>query len=448
MISRIRITSAMSRLALAALLLPLALAAAPKATPSGSLNLNSVPNGATVKIDRRAVGTTPLNTPLSVGEHLVAIELAGHQPAWRTVNIVAEETYSLSFELVPLTGLILVHSTPSDAEIIVDGLDHGRTPALVTSLPLGSHRLRLELPGYRAKEIEVNLTDRTPQHVNVDLTSSSATLHISANIPAADIFLNGIARGTTPATLERIPAGEAMLEVRAPGYISYSQPLKLAEGEVQQIQARLEEQPGTLQIVSLPTPARVYLNNEFRGETPLQLTPLAAGSHRIRVERDGFEPNARTLTLERGANRTEEFRLTGNSGRILITTEPGDATIILDGETHGKTLPASGEGLQASAPYPLELIPEGAHTIQVVRQGYFDKTLPVNVSRGETTPLHIKLERRFIPNYEITTSSGSYCGVLIERGSDAIRLEIAPGVISTYLMKDILRHNLLPDAQP
>ncbi len=84
----------------------------------------------------------------------------------------------------------------------------------------------------------------------------------------------------------------------------------------------------------------------------------------------------------------------------------------------------------------------------MVRQGYYEKTVPVEISRGQTASIHVALERRFIPNYEITTASGVYRGVLIERGDDAIRLEVAPGVISTYLLKDVKQHQLLPDALP
>jgi hypothetical protein len=46
---------------------------------------------------------------------------------------------------------------------------------------------------------------------------------------------------------------------------------------------------GDLAIESVPTGAAVFLNQRLVGETPLQLTPLRAGSHAIRIEHEGYE---------------------------------------------------------------------------------------------------------------------------------------------------------------
>ncbi|NLF23642.1 MAG: PEGA domain-containing protein [Lentisphaerae bacterium] len=422
------------------------LRAAPPPPATGTLALDTDPPGCAVTIDRERRAVAPFTTDLAPGAHLVSVAHDGFRPEYREISVAAGQTQRVHIELTPLTGLLLVQSTPPGADITIDGLSHGRTPALVTTLPLGSYRVRLELPGYRPKEVETALTDRVPRRVNVDLTSSSATLHVEAGgVAGAEVLLNGVPRGTPPCRIDRIPAGEVVLEIRAPGHVPFTQIMKLAEGEVQHIQARLDEQPATLRIVSIPERARVYVDNEYRGEAPLDLPALPAGEHRVRVEQAGFEPNARTLTLARGESRTEEFRLMGNTGGVLLTTEPDGVTVLVNGQPHGRTEAAAGEGLRASAPYALDLLPEGTHTLQLVRQGYYDKRVTIEIKRGQSEPLHVKLDRRFIPNYEVTTASGTYRGILVSRTDDTIRLETAPGVISPYLLKDVRRHRPLPD---
>ena len=434
------------RLALALLLLQLPVAGAPPRAPArGTLAILSEPADCAVQIDREARGTTPLETELLPGDYGVTIQREGYRPEYRRVALAAGRRETLRVTLAPLTGLLLVHSTPDGAEITIDGADYGRTPALIPTLPLGSYRLRLALPGYRDKEVEVRLPDRVPCHVRVNLTSDSATLELACTPAGADVLVNGVRRGAAPCVIDRIPAGEVAVEVRAPGFQPFTQTLKLAEGEAQRLDVRLTEQPATLLVVSLPDKARVYLDNEFKGETPLTLGDLAPGEHRVRVERPGFDPNARTLTLARGDNRTEEFRLAGNTGSLLVTTEPDGVTLLLDGEDRGKTAAAAGEGLRASAPFTLDLIPEGPHTLKAVRQGYHEKTQTFAAARGETQTLHIQLDRRFIPNYEVITASGTYRGVFDSRTDEAIRLEIAPGVVTTYPLKDIRQHRPLPD---
>ena len=64
----------------------------------------------------------------------------------------------------------------------------------------------------------------------------------------------------------------------------------------------------SLRVVSIPEKARVYVKDEFRGVTPLNLPNLQPGSYRVRVELPGFETDARTIELPRGGAKTEEFR--------------------------------------------------------------------------------------------------------------------------------------------
>jgi len=432
---------------LAALLWTAGLAgASPRPPVTGTLSVDADPPGCTVYIDRVQRGTTPFTAEMSPGDYGVAVRREGHRPEYRRATVTEGMRQNVRVALTPLTGLLLVHSTPVGAEVMIGGLAYGTTPTLVSTLPLGSHRVQLDLPGYRSKAVEVLLADRVPRHIKIDLTSDSATLHVESTVPQAEVLINGVIRGTTPCTIERIPAGEVVLDVRARGFIAFTQIMKLAEGEVQSIHVRMDEQPAALNIVSIPDRGRAYLNNEFKGLTPITLPALPPGEHRIRVEQAGFDALARTLTLERGENRTEEFRLTGNTGRLLITTEPDGVTVLINGENRGTTVAAAGEGLRASAPFPVEMIPEGAYNIQFVRPGYFDKTEALVVRRGQTETLHVRLPRRFIPNYEVTTASGTYRGVFDSRTEEAIRLEVAPGVISTYLTKDIRRHGPLPDA--
>jgi hypothetical protein len=63
-------------------------AAAPAANLTGSLYVDSRPQGANVLLDGRLVGKTPLNlTEVPVGTHVVRIEMAGKQPWTVSQNV-------------------------------------------------------------------------------------------------------------------------------------------------------------------------------------------------------------------------------------------------------------------------------------------------------------------------------------------------------------------------
>src|SRR5256885_1921059 len=58
--------------------------------------------------------------------------------------------------------------------------------------------------------------------------------------------------------------------------------------------------PGTLAVNSTPPGAAVYVDDTFHGTTPVLALPLAPGSHRLRLELDGFKRLVTPVTITTG----------------------------------------------------------------------------------------------------------------------------------------------------
>jgi hypothetical protein len=67
---------------------------------------------------------------------------------------------------------------------------------------------------------------------------------------------------------------------------------------------------GTLSVESEPAGAAVYVDGAFVGETPLNLANVAAGDHRVRLQKDGYLENARNISVTAGKASTVRVRLT------------------------------------------------------------------------------------------------------------------------------------------
>jgi hypothetical protein len=407
--------------------------------PVGRLQVTSDPAKATVLIDRKVRGETPLTIPdLPVGQHLVTVRKQGCLDAWQTVELLGQDARSLDFKLETVTGLLLLQSSPSNAEVSVNGVALGHTPLLISTLPPGTHRFKIATPGYQPKEVEVQLDDRTPVRKRIDLVSNSATLTVETDAEGANIRINGLDRGGSPCTVDRIPEGDVVVELRADGYAPLTQKIKLEAGETQKIKLPMTPIPASLKIVSIPEKARVYINNEPRGLTPLELPDLAPGKYRVRVELEGFEPNARDVEMGRGARKSEEFRLTSNTGKLELITEPDRVTVFLDGKKVGETKAKADATTNVSDPLSLETIMAGEHELRLVRKGHAESKQKILIEQGKTLPLHVKLTRRFIPDCLVVTIRGvEYRGVLDAATEDTVRLETAPGVITTFPLKDV-----------
>ena len=124
-----------------------------------ALSIHSNPRNASVWLDGRRVGETPLELDgISPGgyqlrlfrdgreSHRQYLELADKRTIWQRLLGRQTDAVSLMIDLKPRAAAsVKVTSKPAGARVYVDGLFRGTTPVLVNGLGAGSHRVRLQL---------------------------------------------------------------------------------------------------------------------------------------------------------------------------------------------------------------------------------------------------------------------------------------------------------------
>ncbi len=405
--------------------------------------ITSDPAGATVNLDNVQMGTTPFSTSIPPGRHVIKVTHKDFEPAYRTLE-VGKTPVVEHFRLVPVTSTVLVLSDPPGATVTRDGANAGVTPLLLPEIPTGRYRIDIALTGYKPQQVELNVTGNTPQRITAKLVGSSATLDITSTPDGASVTVNGVYRGVTPLKVDKIQEGQSFLEVTAEGHAPYQTQLQLAAGEVFAVHVPLSALPSTLSILSIPEDARVYVNNEFKGNTPLGLDKLSAGSYRVRVEKDGFEVMARTLDIGKNKTVTEEFRMTANVGGMRVVTSPAGVSIFVAGKLVGTTTAGTNATDQISDPLEISNLSIGETEIVFQRQGYAEVRRKVTIVRDEMAVVETtKLPRLFVPDVEVKTEIGTYTGVYISKNSEFYRVETSPGVIRSFPTKDITRIRLI-----
>lgn len=122
--------------------------AAADVTP-GSIVLIGDSPGAEVLVDEQVLGTLPLDGPLAVapGTHTLRIRRPGYTEYTEVVTLAPGESYDVFVDLMALSQVLEVESTPAGAHVFVDETFLGDTPTEIELLD-GSHRLRISLPGF------------------------------------------------------------------------------------------------------------------------------------------------------------------------------------------------------------------------------------------------------------------------------------------------------------
>ncbi|MDN5320822.1 MAG: family protein phosphatase [Thermococcaceae archaeon] len=99
---------------------------------NGTLYVCSNPSHAPVKIigvnGYEFVGKTPLNVSLKPGNYTIEIILKDYLPHSTRVEILPNETESLSIDLIPLNGTLVIMSEPTNASVYINGSFKGNTP--------------------------------------------------------------------------------------------------------------------------------------------------------------------------------------------------------------------------------------------------------------------------------------------------------------------------------
>ena len=182
------------------------------------------------------------------------------------------------------------------------------------------------------------------------------------------------------------------------------------------------EKTGTQAILSVEsnvTGARVLVDGRDVGTTNLSDTEILPGEHRIRVEKEGYEPYSRKVRFAEGraASLYVDLRRTGPSkGRLYVDTEPEGARVrVLNIE------PKYSRGM--------ELDP-GRYHIEVSAEGYETERQWVDLAAGQEEPFSfdlakIKVAEPTSPQKTITNSIGMKF-MLIPAGSFTMGSQISP----------------------
>lgn len=121
----------------------------------GELVVQSRPEGATVAIDDREHGVTPLTVRVSPGTHVLQVRAGSAEPRVIPLQIRAGVQTAQYVELqgVATTGVLEVRSEPSKARVTIDGRERGSTPLTLRDVAPGDYQVVLERAGWKSTQV-------------------------------------------------------------------------------------------------------------------------------------------------------------------------------------------------------------------------------------------------------------------------------------------------------
>lgn len=116
---------------------------------TGRLVILSQQQGAQVFVDEQNVGTLPIEPQsLPAGDHTIRVTQPGFTDFTDVVTITVGAQTSVEVELIAISAVLHVETTPPGAQVFIDGRFVGAAPGDF-DLGDGPHSIRVRLAGYR-----------------------------------------------------------------------------------------------------------------------------------------------------------------------------------------------------------------------------------------------------------------------------------------------------------
>ncbi len=176
-----------------------------------------------------------------------------------------------------------VTSSPSEADVLVDGTVVGKTPAEVTLWAGRKNVLAVRLEGYGNAEevISPNLGQATARHFTL---SPAVRVQVSSEPANAEVVEDENVLGRTPIELN-LSEGRHSLLFRAPGRVAVSRLVEVQLGHPQTVEAVLPP-AAYINVRSFPDQSKIFVDGAPTPyETPHEVTVSAHEEHVIEVRR-------------------------------------------------------------------------------------------------------------------------------------------------------------------
>jgi hypothetical protein len=266
------------------------------------LDCQSEPRGATIYLNSRVdgeVGLTPLNFNIPPGTHRIIFVKQGFETKTETIIINEGEKATLRTQLEMEPFLIEASTTPSKAQIFIDGQPKGESPASL-ELREGSHQLEFRLAGFQmfSTKVEGKAGERTQLTHNFIENPSQLLVTAAPGVEGTVEVTGREAKGKIGEPLV-LPPGKYNVVAKVLGYKDYATTVTIEKAKTTESQMMLEPFPVKL-LVKANVPSFIVLIDGQPQALPGSAFELIPGRHTIKVTATNYNDYQTEIELKVG----------------------------------------------------------------------------------------------------------------------------------------------------
>lgn len=219
-----------------------------------------------------------------------------------------------------------------------------------------------------------------------------ALLDLRTSPSGARIELDGVYQGDSPLKLKVTP-GQHLVAATRDGCLETRGSVNVPATGTTRFDLSLRPLFGLILAESFPNDAEVLVNGVSRGKTPVLMTDLPAGQHRIVIKKDGYESKETALNIQNESDRQPKLislELHSLLAAIKVTSAPEKARVYLAKAVE------KGKGSEiGETPQSIQGILAGKYRIHVEIDGYEPYEQEVEVAGKEEYRVHAALQEKY-----------------------------------------------------
>jgi len=269
-----------------------------------TLTLSVKDKTAEIWVNGKKYNTGTWRGDLGFGSYKVECKKTNHRTAETTLNVTQDMATTIDLPVpTPITGALDITSTPSNAEIYLDGKKVGATPMNLPDVIIGDHTVVIKKENYKTSEEQVVLTEGKTYTISKELKEMPklCSIDIIGSPKGASVYIDKVFRGLLPIKVENLERGKTYeVRIEERDYGMKRQKITINKDTVMSFD--LSNVQGTptrkgssfVLIRSNPTLASIYVDGVNVGLTPKSVE-LGTGKHIIRVKKYGYKDSERTI---------------------------------------------------------------------------------------------------------------------------------------------------------
>jgi formylglycine-generating enzyme required for sulfatase activity len=277
---------------------------------------------------------------------------------------------------------VSVKTEPAAAVVDIQGTLPGVRFGDRVLLRPGDYLIKASQPGYSPAQLQAKVTSETNQTFTLKLEKLPGRVRVDVPSPAR-VTVDGKELGNAPGEFNLKP-GKHTIAIAAERYQPFTGEVDvIGEGKSQTFTPQLVPAWAEVTVSSDPVGAKVLVDGEDRGVTPLT-TQVMAGNHPVELQLEGFKPWTADVQVKANVPLSlGPIRLGLPDGRLALRSEPSGASVSVGGVYRGQT------------PVTLELRPDMAHNVVLTLPGYEAATRQVSLGAGESRAVSVPMSGVF-----------------------------------------------------